>query len=82
MEARMSRESDGPQGEGDREADRRYREKTREFVKSGRVDEAAQEARKKSGRTDREAEDEGRARAHEEDPEVHRQYDKPTSGDD
>lgn len=76
----MSREKDkeNPKGEGDREADRRYRERTREFVESGRVDEAAEEARKKSGRADREAEEKGRSRAREEDPEVRRKYDKPT----
>lgn len=72
---------DRQQGEGDREADRHYRENTRDFVKSGKVDEAAEKARKDSGREDREAEEEGRSRAHEEDPEVHRRYDKPTSGD-
>jgi len=31
--------------EGDREADRHYREKTRDFVESGKVDEAAEKAR-------------------------------------
>lgn len=33
------------EGEGNRTADREYREDTREFVKSGRVDEAAEKAR-------------------------------------
>jgi hypothetical protein len=34
----------GLQGEGDYEAARDYNERTRRFIKSGRVDEAAQEA--------------------------------------
>ncbi len=32
------------QGEGNKEADKRYRESTREFVESGKVDEAAADA--------------------------------------
>lgn len=32
-------------GEGNRAADRRYREKTREFVESGKVTDAAEKAR-------------------------------------
>ena len=35
----------GIQGEGNREADRRYREGARRFAESGRVDDAAREAR-------------------------------------
>ncbi len=32
------------QGEGNKEADRRYRESTREFVESGKVEDAARDA--------------------------------------
>lgn len=39
----MSNKPDN-QGEGNKEADRRYRESTREFVESGKVDEAADDA--------------------------------------
>jgi hypothetical protein len=35
----------GIQGEGNREADRRYREGARRFAESGRVDDAARDAR-------------------------------------
>ena len=59
------------QGEGDREAARHYDEKTREFVESGKVDEAARDAE-----PDPEAEEKGRERAKEFDPEVHREYKK------
>lgn len=59
------------QGEGDREAARHYDEKTREFVESGKVDEAARDAE-----PDSEAEEKGRERAKEFDPEVHRDYKK------
>jgi hypothetical protein len=37
---------DGLQGEGNRAADRRYREQASEFARSPRADEAAQEARR------------------------------------
>ena len=40
------------QGEGNYEASRRYREKTEQFIESGRVDEAAQNA---APRSDQEA---------------------------
>jgi hypothetical protein len=65
---------EGNQGEGNREADRHYREKTRDFVESGRVDEAARRARPESSQEAEElrrAEDEGRGRAKEEDPLLH-----------
>lgn len=68
------------QGEGDREADRHYREKTRDFVESGKVDEAAEKAGDQDPEEARKAEEAGRKRAKEVDPEVHRDYDKP-SGD-
>lgn len=59
------------QGEGDREAARHYDEKTREFVDSGKVDEAARNAE-----DDPKAEEKGKERAKEFDPEVHRDYNK------
>jgi hypothetical protein len=62
-------------GEGDHEADRRYREQTERFIESGRVDEAAREAKRAVEQDDGEleaAEEAGRARAAEEDPEVKR----------
>jgi hypothetical protein len=66
------------QGEGDKEADRHYREHTREFVESGKVDEAAERARDQDPEEARKAEEAGRRRAKEMDPDVHRDYDKPT----
>jgi hypothetical protein len=74
----MAKEDKKVQGEGDKEADRHYRERTREFVESGRVDEAADKARDQDPDEARKAEDEGRRRAKEMDPEVHRNYDKPS----
>jgi hypothetical protein len=76
----MADEQD-PKGEGNREADRHYRERTREFVESGKVDEAAEKARKQDPKEGEEAEEKGRERAREVDPEVHREYDKPTGRD-
>lgn len=72
--------SDKPkiQGEGDRESARRYNKDTREFVESGKVDDAA----RKAGEGDREemerAEKTGEDRAKEFDPMVDRNYTKPT----
>lgn len=66
------------QGEGDREADRNYRQRTKDFIDSGRVDEAAERAGEQDPEEGREAEEKGRRRAKEKDPEVHRDYDKPT----
>jgi hypothetical protein len=40
---------DGNQGEGNREADRRYREKASEFARSPRAADAAEEARRALG---------------------------------
>jgi len=39
-------ETSGNQGEGNRAADRRYREKATDFARSGRLDPAAEEARR------------------------------------
>jgi hypothetical protein len=62
-------------GEGNREADRHYREATERFVKEGKVDAGADEARRAlddpAERRDlEEAEKIGRSRAAEHDPEV------------
>jgi hypothetical protein len=43
-----SMQPEGNQGEGNKEADRHYREKTKEFVDSGRVEEAARRAKPQS----------------------------------
>jgi len=60
------------QGEGDRESARRYNEDQQKFAKSGKVEQAAREAK-----ADPAAERKGRARAKELDPAVHRDYRKP-----
>lgn len=66
------------QGEGDRESAKRYNENAREFVESGKVDEAA----RKAGEGDKEelarAEKDGKDRAKELDPAVDRDHSKPT----
>jgi hypothetical protein len=61
------------QGEGNHEADRRYREDTERFIASGKVEEAAREAQRavaEEGEELEAAEQEGRSRVAEEDPEV------------
>ncbi|MGD2055993.1 MAG: hypothetical protein PVJ15_04230 [Gammaproteobacteria bacterium] len=65
------------QGEGDRGSAEHYNEATREFVKSGKVDEAAEEAAGQDPLEAERSERAGRERAKEEDPAVHRNYDKP-----
>jgi len=63
--------TDGVQGEGDYEAARRYDRDQRDFVKSGRVDQAARDARPQDAQEAEEmarAEDEGRSRSKGEDP--------------
>lgn len=65
-------------GEGDTSADRHYREKTKDFVKSGKVEEAARKAKEQDPEEARKAEEKGREKAKELDPEVHREFDKPT----
>ena len=60
-------------GEGNHEADRRYREDTKRFVESGGVDAAAREAKRaveEDGDALAAAEKEGRSHVAEEDPEV------------
>jgi len=61
----MSDKADN-QGEGNQEADRQYRENAREFVESGKVDDAAADAASMSSEEleqARRAEAEGRSRA-------------------
>lgn len=60
------------QGEGDKESGAKYNKEQQEFVKSGRVDDAARKATE-----DREAERKGRERAKEFDPEEERDYSRP-----
>jgi len=70
---------DKPIGEGDREADRKYREDTRDFVKSGKVRKKAEEAKPQSdaeAEAMKEAEEKGLERAKEKDPQVERDYSK------
>jgi len=62
---------DDVQGEGDYDAARRYDRDQREFVQSGRVDQAARDARPQSPQEADEmkrAEDEGRSHSKGEDP--------------
>lgn len=72
----MAKEKNQPipeKGEGNHEADRRYREETKRFIDSGRVEQAAGEAKRaleEDGEALEAAEEEGRARIAEEDPEV------------
>ncbi len=68
---------DQVQGEGDRESAKRYNEATREFVEEGKVGKAPDPAGQPEEASEW-AEREGKARAKELDPEVHREYDKPT----
>jgi hypothetical protein len=59
------------QGEGDYEAARRYDRDLREFVRSGRVDQAARDAQPTTSQQEsdlRQAEEEGRSRSKGEDP--------------
>lgn len=66
------------QGEGNKEAAREYNEATRKFVESGRVEEAAEQAKGQDPSEAERAEQAGIERAKEKDPAVHREYDKPT----
>jgi hypothetical protein len=72
-----TRRHDRIQGEGDKEAAREYSEATREFVESGKVDEAAKEAGRQDPREADAAERAGKERAKEKDPAVHRDYRRP-----
>jgi hypothetical protein len=70
----MSNEGKKNQGEGDRDADRRYREGARQFVDEGQVDAAAKAARSAVDGPEaaslRAAEQAGKSRIAEEDPEI------------
>ena len=66
------------QGEGDRESAKRYNENTQEFVKSGKVEEAARKAGEADEKEMERAEKSGEERAKEFDPAVERDYSKPT----
>ena len=68
------------QGEGDREAARRYNEGQREFVKSGKVKQAAEQAKEQDPAEAEAAEKAGKARAKEFDPAETRDYTKPDQG--
>jgi hypothetical protein len=75
MKKADSMQPEGNQGEGNKEADRHYREKTRDFVESGRVDDAARRSVPTSAEEAEElrrAEEEGRSHAREEDPALRR----------
>lgn len=67
----------GNQGEGDREAARRYSEGAREFVESGKVKEAAERAKDQDPAEGEAAEKAGKERAKEFDPAETRNYQKP-----
>lgn len=73
------RNSDKTRGEGDRKAARRYNEAAHEFVESGKAADAPDPADQSEEIADR-AERDGKDRAKEFDPEVHRDYDRPTKG--
>jgi hypothetical protein len=67
------------QGEGDRESAKRYNEATQKFVKSGRVDKAARDATHMTDeerRAAEQAEQAGKRRAKELDPEEKRDFSK------
>ncbi|MFP5349268.1 MAG: hypothetical protein ACLGHO_05445 [Gammaproteobacteria bacterium] len=64
--------ADRNQGEGNRDAARHYNEATEKSVKSGKVEDAARNAK-----DDPVAEQKGRERAKEFDPEEDRDYTKP-----
>nr|WP_296748326.1 hypothetical protein [Thioalkalivibrio sp.] len=66
------------QGEGDRESAKRYNKDTKEFVRSGRVEEAARKAGEGDEKEMERAEKSGEDRAKELDPAVARDYSKPT----
>ena len=72
----MSNPKGNIQGEGDKESDRKYRERTTEFVKSqkGREEiERAGNVSEEEAKRLREYEEKGKARAKDEDPQVKHQ---------
>ena len=78
----MSSNDKGPaggknQGEGDRDAARRYNQDQREFVESGKVKQAAEQAKGQDPAEAEAAEKAGKERAKELDPAEKRDYRKP-----
>ncbi len=71
---------DKNQGEGDREAARRYNEDQREFVQSGKVGAAAEQAKGQDPAEAKAAEEAGKARAKGFDPEELRDSKQPGKG--
>ena len=73
MTENTDQEAGGQGGEGDRASDRRYRQDARRFVDEGKVDAAAEKARNMTDEEAREsliAEEIGKSRARDEDPEI------------
>lgn len=68
--------SDANEGEGNKSADRRYREGVEKTVQSGKVEQRAKEAEKayegREGDALRRAEEEGKKHSHGEDPALHK----------
>ena len=67
------------QGEGDKDADREYRERTSEFLKSKKGQDALREAGNVSPEEERklrQAEEKGKSRAKDEDPQIRHQSNK------
>lgn len=77
-EQKVTRNENENQGEGNREAARHYNRETEKFVKSGKVEEAAEKAADQDPEEAKLNESLGRERAKEEDPAVEREYHKPT----
>ena len=76
MTADSDSRTDRNQGEGDRESARRYNKDTRDFIADNDVAGKAEAAEKavsgESGKDLKEAEKKGKAKAREEDPQIHR----------
>lgn len=69
----MTDPKQGIQGEGDKESDRRYRERTKQFVESERGKAAIEQAgnvSEEEARRLRQAEEKGKSRARDEDPQI------------
>ncbi len=69
---------DKNQGEGDRESARRFNRNARDFVESGKVEDAARRAGESDKEEGEQAEKVGRERAKEFDPAVTRDHSKPS----
>ena len=78
----MGSEKKSKPGEGNREADRRYRERTKDFLEKEDAGKKAREAEpgsRKEAEKLRKAERKGKEQAAEKDPAVKRDYSKPGS---